>query len=59
MILNVFVTKMSVNVCLLQRVVVVMLLLFFSVTNLKYWTRSKLIVGKTLQLLNDLSIGYV
>lgn len=28
------------------------------VTNLKYWTSSKLIVGKTLQLLGDLSVGY-
>lgn len=28
------------------------------VTNLKYWTSSRLIVNKTLQLLNDLSVGY-
>jgi len=28
------------------------------VTNLKYWTTSRIIVSKTLQLLNDLSVGY-
>ena len=30
-----------------------------SVTNLKYWTSSSVIVQKTLQLLNDLSVGWV
>ncbi|NXQ48878.1 XPO7 protein, partial [Catharus fuscescens] len=36
------------------------LLLFFlpSITNLKYWGRCEPITSKTLQLLNDLSIGY-
>ncbi|CAD1475136.1 unnamed protein product, partial [Heterotrigona itama] len=28
------------------------------ITNLKYWGRSKQIISKTLQLLNDLSVGY-
>ncbi|NWT77246.1 XPO7 protein, partial [Prunella himalayana] len=34
--------------------------LFFlpSITNLKYWGRCEPITSKTLQLLNDLSIGY-
>jgi exportin-7 len=32
---------------------------FFSrITNLKYWGRSEQIISKTLQLLNDLSVGY-
>lgn len=30
----------------------------YSITNLKYWTSSKTIVSKTLQLLTDLSIGW-
>jgi len=30
----------------------------FSITNLKYWGRSEQIISKTLQLLNDLSVGY-
>lgn len=36
------------------------LILFFlpSITNLKYWGRCEPITSKTLQLLNDLSIGY-
>jgi exportin-7 len=29
-----------------------------SITNLKYWGRSEQIISKTLQLLNDLSVGY-
>ncbi|NWR96864.1 XPO7 protein, partial [Motacilla alba] len=29
-----------------------------SITNLKYWGRCEPITSKTLQLLNDLSIGY-
>ena len=29
-----------------------------SVTNLKCWTSSSVITNKTLQLLNDLSVGY-
>ncbi|XP_050294230.1 exportin-7 isoform X2 [Anthonomus grandis grandis] len=28
------------------------------ITNLKYWGRSEMIISKTLQLLNDLSVGY-
>ncbi|KAL1509455.1 hypothetical protein ABEB36_004189 [Hypothenemus hampei] len=28
------------------------------ITNLKYWGRSEIIISKTLQLLNDLSVGY-
>lgn len=28
------------------------------ITNLKYWGRSETIISKTLQLLNDLSVGY-
>ena len=28
------------------------------ITNLKYWARSERIISKTLQLLNDLSVGY-
>lgn len=28
------------------------------ITNLKYWSRSEQIISKTLQLLNDLSVGY-
>ena len=40
-------------------VVVTILFVAYSVTNLKYWTSSKLVVSKTLQLLNDLSLGYV
>lgn len=31
---------------------------FFRITNLKYWGRSEQIISKTLQLLNDLSVGY-
>lgn len=31
---------------------------YFSITNLKYWGRSEQIISKTLQLLNDLSVGY-
>lgn len=30
----------------------------FRITNLKYWGRSEQIISKTLQLLNDLSVGY-
>lgn len=30
----------------------------FSITNLKYWGRSEPIISRTLQLLNDLSVGY-
>lgn len=33
-------------------------ILYFSITNLKYWGRSEQIISKTLQLLNDLSVGY-
>lgn len=33
-------------------------LLSHSITNLKYWGRCEPITSKTLQLLNDLSIGY-
>ena len=33
------------------------LFIVYSVTNLKFWTGSKLIVNKTLQLLSDLSTG--
>ncbi|XP_025828927.1 exportin-7 isoform X1 [Agrilus planipennis] len=29
------------------------------ITNLKYWGRSEHIISKTLQLLNDLSVGYI
>lgn len=63
MILNVFVTKMLVHIFLLvlQKSIVTNKILSLyssnSVTNLKYWTNSKLIVSKTLQLLNDLSVG--
>lgn len=32
--------------------------IIFRITNLKYWGRSEQIISKTLQLLNDLSIGY-
>ena len=32
--------------------------LYFRITNLKYWGRSEQIISKTLQLLNDLSVGY-
>lgn len=31
---------------------------FCRITNLKYWGRSEQIISKTLQLLNDLSVGY-
>ena len=31
---------------------------FSSITNLKYWGGSETIISKTLQLLNDLSVGY-
>ena len=31
---------------------------FFRITNLKYWGGSETIISKTLQLLNDLSVGY-
>lgn len=31
---------------------------FFRITNLKYWGRSEQTISKTLQLLNDLSVGY-
>lgn len=34
------------------------LILFVRITNLKYWGTSDLIVTKTLQILNDLSVGY-
>ena len=34
------------------------LLHFFRITNLKYWGGSETIISKTLQLLNDLSVGY-
>ena len=34
------------------------MLLYYSITNLKYWTRSERIINKTLGLLNDLSVGY-
>lgn len=30
----------------------------YRITNLKYWGRSEQIISKTLQLLNDLSVGY-
>ena len=30
----------------------------FSVTNLKYWGRCEPVISKTLQFLNDLSVGY-
>lgn len=30
----------------------------FSITNLKYWGQCEPITSKTLQLLNDLSLGY-
>lgn len=30
----------------------------FSITNLKYWGGSEAIISRTLQLLNDLSVGY-
>lgn len=33
-------------------------MLFCRITNLKYWGNSELIVTKTLQILNDLSVGY-
>ena len=42
---------MSINYILLY-------LLFFSITNLKYWGGSEAIISKTLQLLSDLSVGY-
>ena len=29
-----------------------------SITNLKYWSNSENIISKTLQILNDLSVGY-
>ncbi|XP_043925027.1 ran-binding protein 17 [Protopterus annectens] len=29
------------------------------VTNLKYWGRSQLVISRTLQFLNDLSVGYI
>lgn len=29
-----------------------------SITNLKYWGRNEQIISKTLQLLNDLSVGF-
>ena len=32
--------------------------IFSSITNLKYWGGSETIISKTLQLLNDLSVGY-
>ena len=32
--------------------------LYFRITNLKYWANSEIIISKTLQLLNDLSVGY-
>lgn len=32
--------------------------LFRRITNLKYWGRSEQIISRTLQLLNDLSVGY-
>ena len=28
------------------------------ITNLKYWSNSETIINKTLQILNDLSVGY-
>ena len=31
---------------------------FFSITNLKMWTRSQSIMSKTLMLLQDLSLGF-
>lgn len=30
----------------------------FSLTNLKYWSRSEQVINRTLQLLSDLSVGY-
>ena len=30
----------------------------YSITNLKYWSNSEIIISKTLQILNDLSVGY-
>lgn len=30
----------------------------FSVTNLKYWGRCEPVISRTLQFLNDLSVGY-
>ena len=36
----------------------VVCILFFSITNLKYWGGSEQIISKTLQLLSDLSVGY-
>lgn len=32
--------------------------IIYRITNLKYWGRSEQIISKTLQLLNDLSVGY-
>ena len=32
--------------------------LLSSITNLKYWSNSESIISKTLQILNDLSVGY-
>lgn len=33
-------------------------MIIYRITNLKYWGRSEQIISKTLQLLNDLSVGY-
>ena len=33
-------------------------IIFFRITNLKFWGRSEQIITKTLQLLSDLSVGY-
>lgn len=34
------------------------LFFIFSVTNLKYWGRCEPVISRTLQFLNDISVGY-
>lgn len=33
-------------------------MMYFSITNLKYWTCKEKLIGETLKLLNELAIGY-
>jgi len=57
MVLSVFIRKMYSSER--KRLGSVVMVEFFSrITNLKYWGRSEQIISKTLQLLNDLSVGY-